>query len=365
MVAALKDDTMNRLEELSALLVLGLGAATTACSGVDDAGDDAGAGLEPFRLLSYNIGNPDDAEPNYPLRLSYQDYEDSIGQTIRDLEPDIVLLQEVLPPQTCNAFEETDAARTCYDADNQPTAAERVLGDDYSIACDARLHIECVGVRTGFGSIEGLELGGFSLSGAETPALPLESCNYAAGECNDEFCDAESTVSAVTVEAAGETIRVVHLHPNAAGFTDGRVYTGAPCRALQIEQAFEGLDGSDEAALVGSGNAIVAGDFNLDPTRFVTDDELAVWDRNIGPGLRFSHLNPVDPETGDLYPTRRGLPVAIDHVVADAFTGDCEVFSEAGGSATLDADFKFDALPGGEEFPGRIDHFAVFCTLEP
>jgi endonuclease/exonuclease/phosphatase family metal-dependent hydrolase len=364
---------MHRLDLLPALLIVGI--HTLACSGVDDAApgtiETEDASLEPFRVLSYNIGNPDDAEPNYPLRLSYQAYEDSIAQTIRNLEPDIVLLQEVLPPQTCDAFDEEDSARTCYNADARPTAAERVLGDDYSIACDARLHVECVGVRKAFGTIQDLEPGEFSLSGAETPPLPLDSCNYAAGTCNNDLCDAESTVSAVTVEAAGETIRVVHMHPNAAGLGEDGFYQGDGCRALQVEQAFEGLKGlgeGDGAALAGEGKTIVAGDFNLDPTGFATDEELAIWDRNVGPGQRFSHFNPTDEDTGDLIPTRRGLAITIDHVVADEFSGDCEVFSEEGGSAPLDSDFDFDSLPGtldGEEFPGRIDHFALLCTLTP
>ncbi len=362
---------MKRLEQLSAVLVLSLGATATACSGLDEDAPGAegeGTSLEPFRLLSYNIGNPDDAEPNYPLRLSYQAYEDSITETIRDLEPDIVLLQEVLPPQTCDAFEETDETRTCYDADSRPAAVERVLGSGYSIVCDARLHVECVGVRKEFGSIEGFDPGAFSLSGAETPPLPLESCDYAAGTCSEDLCDAESTVSAVTVKAGGETIRVVHMHPNAAGFGEDGFYQGAGCRALQVEQAFEGLDGfgdADGEPLAGAGKAIVAGDFNFDPAGFVAEDELAIWERNIGPEQRFVHLNPHDSESGDTHPTRRGLPVTIDHVVADGFGGDCQVFSEEGGSAPLDADFDFNDLPDGKEFPGRIDHFAVFCTLTP
>ena len=140
---------MNQRFLLPTFLILS--AHASACSGADDAlpANEQGrqGTLEPFSVLSYNIGNPDDTEPNYPLRLSYQVYEDSVAQTIRSLEPDIVLLQEVLPPQTCEAFEEEDEARTCFDSEGRPTAAQRVLGDEYTIACDARLHVESVSAR--------------------------------------------------------------------------------------------------------------------------------------------------------------------------------------------------------------------------
>ena len=36
-------------------------------------------------LLSYNVGNPDDTDPDYPLRMSYQIYEDFIGARIREM----------------------------------------------------------------------------------------------------------------------------------------------------------------------------------------------------------------------------------------------------------------------------------------
>ena len=202
-------------------------------SGCDDAGDDGGGaggggptGPLSLKLVSYNIGNADDAEPHYPLRLSYQPYEDHVGAKLRALEPDVVLLQEVLPPETCELFEEADPGRTCFDAANRQPAAQRILAPEYTVVCDGRQHVECIGVKRSFGTIEGIEPGAFVLEGAETPPLPLPPCVYAAGECDNTRCDAEATVSAVTITTANGPLRLVHAHPNAAGSGASGPYLG-------------------------------------------------------------------------------------------------------------------------------------------
>ena len=340
-------------------------AAMAMCLGCTD---EVPADAVPVRVMTYNIGNPDSEHPDYPLRLKEQRYEDFIGERIRSFDPDIVVLQEVLPTTHCETLGETDPAFTCFDSDNREAPIRRILGEDYTIVCDSRQHVECIGVRTGFGAIAGFDLGAYDISGASTPPLPLDECIYSAGECSDLYCDAESTVSAVTVTTEFEDLQVVHAHPNAAGQNAAGVYTGAPCRELQLQQVFEGLAGFGDAALVGTGASLVAGDFNMDPVRLASDGEMALWSRNVGDGNRFADYTPLD-ENGAQHATRRmNFGLAIDHVLADRAAGECTVYGDDRigtdpGTQPLDEEFDWTGLPDGEFYVGRLDHFAIVCDL--
>jgi hypothetical protein len=345
------------------VLLSAVGVAGSGCGGDD-------AHTLKLRLLTYNIGNPDDTEPHYPLRLSYQSYEDYMAAHIQAQDPDVVFLQEVLPPHTCAEFEETDPARTCYQAAERLAAVQRILGPNYSAVCDGRKQVECMGVKISFGTFDGVAAGGFELMGAETPPLPLESCVYALGECGKDNCDAESTVSAIGVTTAKGPLRMVHAHPNAPGTTaSGGFYMGDNCRLLQMKQVFDGLAGFGDVPLISSGPNLIAGDFNMDPVAFSTTAESDYWNTWVGEGKRFADFGPADA-TGTHYGTRYGaLGAAIDHVLAESAKGKCQIFGEAelgpvSGTQRMDEGFDFSSLPGGTDFPGRIDHFAIVCDLE-
>jgi hypothetical protein len=336
--------------------------------GLVGCGDDVSPDAVPVRVMTYNVGNPDTDHPDYPLRLKEQAYEDYMGEQIRAFAPDIVVLQEVLATTFCDDIGETDSAFTCFDSDNRAPPVRRILGDDYTIVCDSREHVECIGVHVDFGAIVGFEPGAYDIDGADTPPLPLESCIYSAGECSDLYCDAESTMSAVTVETGFADLKVVHAHPNAAGENANGVYTGAPCRELQLQQGFEGLAGFGDEALAGDGPALIAGDFNMDPVRLASDGEMALWSRNVGDGNRFTDFTPLD-ENGAQHATRRmGLGLAIDHVLGDRATGECIVYGDdriGTDPGTLELDYEFDwsGFPDGQFYVGRIDHFAIVCDL--
>ncbi len=306
------------------------------------------------RFVSFNVGNPDSDEPHYPLRLRDTVYEEYVAETIEEWEPDVIALQEVLPPHTCEEFVETDERRTCFEHELRAPAVRRLLGDDYSIVCDARLQVECIGVHVELGVIVGLEPGGLALMGAETPPLPGPSCNYAAGECNQDLCDAESTVSAIDVDSRYGPLRVVHMHPNASGFTgDGIFYLGNTCRALQVEQGFA-LAPDDVPTLM-------LGDWNFDPdNRVLYEPEGRVWDQHVGGEARFTDHGQRDP-IGRRIPTVGDDPggVAIDHVASDFARGECEVVRPR-----FDDHFDFALVaPGGGGYTGRIDHHPVICDL--
>ena len=207
----------------------------------------------PLQMLTYNVGNGDDEEPHYPLRLSYSGYEAHIAEKIQAFQPDIVFLQEIMSPSHCETHvpDESDPARTCYDWQNRPAAVQRLVGEGYSIVCDTRNHVECMAAKNE--SVTMLKeadavaypAGSFDETGADTPALPMESCIYAEHTCNNDNCDWESTVSAITLNIYGRfPLRAVHLHPNASGFSDeGGFYSGAPCRVAQLNQATDTLVG--------------------------------------------------------------------------------------------------------------------------
>jgi hypothetical protein len=107
----------------------------------------------------------------------------------------------------------------------------------------------------------------------------------------------------------------------------------------------------------------------MDPVKFSTNAEADYWATWVGEGKRFTDFGPKDAE-GTEYGTRFGaLGAAIDHVLAESATGSCQIFGEAelapmSGTQRLDEGFDFSGLPGGAEFPGRIDHFAILCDLK-
>jgi len=329
-----------------------------------------------FTLLTYNVGNPDAADPLYPLRMSSQDYEDHMAGVIQALSPDVVVLQEVLSAKTCEAFTETDPSRTCYQWDTRPRPARRLLGPDYTIVCDDREQVECIGVNVSFGAIEGLVPGGYDDTGAETPPLPLDPCVWADDECTDDLCDAESTVSAVTIDTGAGPLRLAHVHPMAQV---SAFISGDWCRTLQLRQVFEGaVLGSEDAMLEGYDRSVIAGDWNLGlevywaRTVFSGADAALVWEDHVGcDGCYYSDVDPRDDgstrysttSAAPAYLDDLGLPIAIDHVVlSEGVTGECAVHDSGGQPGTDPLD---EAYPGlgelGED--ERIDHYGILCDL--
>jgi hypothetical protein len=287
-------------------------------------------------VLTYNIGNGLKEEP-YPLRIRDQSYEDYVGERIREEAPDIVLLQEVLSPTHCAEFEETDPTRTCYAWEDRPAAAQRLLGDEYTIACDANMHVECIGVRIDFGTIDSLEPGEFGLEAALTEELPGPPCDYLSGDCNGRRgdCDAESSISTVVVSTATRKIRIVHAHPTAIGET---------CLEKQVTQSFD---------LVDDLPTVIGGDWNFDPTRLTDAIPASIWFDWVGEGQRF-HSHDGRREQCRLDRTSAGQNASLDRVATDFAEGGCHAWD----APRLDDGFDYETLDGNP-----IDHFAVLCDL--
>jgi hypothetical protein len=343
---------------------------------IDGDGGDGGT-VDPtqidFSVLTYNIGNPNSDHPTYPLRLSQQEYEDFIASEIQVLQPQVVVLQEVLSAKTCESFNETNPAKTCYEWDTRDRPAKRILGSNYSVVCDAREQVECIGVHVDFGTINGVTLGGYVDTGAETPSLPLPSCNWAQGNCDDDHCDDESTVSGISVTTELGLLKIIHMHPMAQ---IDAFDSGDPCRTLQIKQVFESNIVNSEPALLNSGEeAIILGDWNLGlevySLRTMWGDSNAddVWDQYINcQGCDYRDIDPRNSGTGERYSTSSNLDwagqvIAIDHVViSDGISGSCIIFDEKGMPGTERFDESYPNLATLEE-DTRIDHFAIYCNL--
>lgn len=300
--------------------------AAAGCVGTPECPPAPQAEPVELRVLSYNVGNGDDDDPHYQLRLARQDYEDHVGARIRALQAEIVALQEVLPPATCASFVERDPALTCFDAARRPPQVRRLLGANYDFACDGRVDLECVAVRRDFGRIVGPAI--------HAP-LPLRTCRYEGCDEEAPTCDAEATVSAVDLATRLGPLRVVHVHASAVGVR---------CRQLQAAQAFE---------LAGDGPALLVGDWNFDPDLGRHLLEAAIWSHHVGPGRRFADLHVRDAQCRALR-TSVGHPVAIDRAVADTFTGTCRPLADP----RLD-----DGFPATMEREARIDHYALLCEL--
>jgi endonuclease/exonuclease/phosphatase family metal-dependent hydrolase len=320
----------------------------------------------PIRLMTYNIGTPGGGDARYAYRIADQAYEDCLAAHLRAAAADVVLLQEVLAPPRCAAFHESDPARTCWHAADRESAVRRLLGAGYTIACDARRHVECVAVATSFGTVEGLAPGALGLDAALTPPLPLPSCSYERGECDETRCDEESTVSAVTVATPRGPLRIVHVHPSAPGTSAAGVFWATACRELQLRQVFDGVPGFGDEPLVATGATVVAGDFNLDPVRLIDESTRRLWGRHVGEARRFRDLTPSAPD-GTQYGTRRGnLGIAADHVLVAGLAGTCTVHGHAVGvdpaTEPLDRDCV-GTLSGPKPSARRVDHFAITCDL--
>ncbi|PIE20133.1 MAG: hypothetical protein CSA66_01305 [Proteobacteria bacterium] len=305
---------------------------------------------ETLRVLTLNLGNRDGDDPHYPYRLRLSAYEDHIGAALRALRPDVVALQEVLPDHYCEAFDETDPTRPCFSHDERPATARRLLGADYAIVCDDRLHFECLGVHRDFGRLEGAGEAGLDLTGAPNDPLPLPTCSYVDQTCDEDHCDLEATASRAAVVAKWGRLDLVHLHLNAAGFeASGAFYLGARCRVGQLQQVADALDPATPT--------VVLGDFNFDPSSPLYEAEAAVWDTIVGDELPLRDHGERDPEGGRVPTVALGF--AIDHVLSSFARGTCEVLDDP----LIDAAFDFSALDGGASWAGRVDHRAVLCDL--
>jgi hypothetical protein len=302
-------------------------------------------------FVSLNVGTPNLTDPVYLRHISHQVYEDFIGTRLRDLDADVVALQEVLPASVCAASVEADSNRTCYLAEVRPTQAERLLGPDYQIVCDAGRQTVCLGVHR--------RVGIPATSVRQTAPTPLAPCSVGGRTCDESTCDEDTSVNRLDLVTPAGPLTVGFFALNGPGLGQNGAYGGHTCRAGQLDALFALVAGAP------GGRVTLLGDLAFDPAPAgapagdgATERLLAA----LAPNGPYVDLAPRDGAGVRLSTTVGPGPMGAQTAVLVAeLDGACEII----GVPTFDAPFDFGVLPGGAEDTGRIDHRAVRCRIRP
>ena len=280
--------------------------------------------LEPsdessFTVLTANVGNSDPRCAFQRLKLCRSAVEARLTESLAELRPEVVALQETLPDYLCEGAPLADSGHVCAEEYAEPQV-RRLLGSNYSIVCEESNLIECIGVRTDVGEILGCELGGLCMSDRVVTIAP--------------GCRTHLTVFAAAVKIRGRMFDIVNAHPE---------NRNAECRLHSLRQVFDG-------ELIREDEALVLGDLNLDPWRG-DDVSTEYWNMQVGAFHAFYyHSGPAErlpPHPTIFYPLSRRT---LDHVASNFLTGTMFTLGEADGTVRLD---------GG----GGTDHRALFGRL--
>ena len=282
-----------------------------------------------FSILSANVGNLSIGCRKVLNKLCYKDIEERIAANIKYLSPDIIALQEVLAPWQCNKIDNKDKNKVCSETQLVPQI-RRLVGEDYTIACNSRNQFECIAVKKGFGEIIDCQNG--------------EICNEARTVPEIDGCDNGFTISAVTVKAKTLPVLfdVINFHPQS---------TSSTCRAKMINTALYGNEASQ--SVIQEKKVLLLGDFNLDPWRD-DDESVAVWNafiKNGWDGLKLEYHSGI-AETTPPYFTSFLIykPRTLDFIVSNFANGVCNTLGESPMTLRLD---------GGK----GSDHRAIFGVL--
>lgn len=293
---------------------------------------------QSIRILTANVGNISYAcRGPYNHKLCQKRVEETISNNIRGLRPDIVFLQELLHPSQCEGWIEMDSRRVGFEKAtlSDSNQARRLLGSSYTIHCASRMRpeighpvgMECIGVHTNAGIIEGCQLGELSYSS--------EGLDSPSPKCNPEFI-----IMSTIAKVQNLTIKLVNAHPHSRE---------QHCRDNSLEQLFERINDVPGA----HANTIIAGDFNFDPFH-PTDKIPDIWEKNVG---TFGSRKPFYYHSGIAehnppYPTAFFLvrKKTIDHVISNFAAGICSTLGEAPNTHRID---------GGK----GMDHRAIVCDM--
>jgi len=295
--------------------------------GSTQAVDTTGGERLSFVAVTFNTGGHADGEDDvadewYGNGLSWIPAVEQTQAFFADLQPDVVVFQEVFHSPDCAEIPvEYHEGYVCESwSEGDPTVAQVILGAGYQVACHLGKTDKCAAVKQTFGTFVGCD-SDFCLDG------------LAGGEV--EGCGSGSRIGRGVIQlTAGGTLTVVNVHG-----TSGFLPADQLCRVAQIDQVFVDLDGEPAANGVLD---LVLGDFNTDPGRAAfTDLSAARWNDFVGDDLPFHFVTDVGP---DAQPTYAGL-VNIDHQVSDALTGTCwHPGITAGTDPVVDFDY-FDHVP--------------------
>jgi len=280
----------------------------TACGkGPADSATPASAS---FLAVTFNTGTTEglahDAEPDdgytedhamlsdthYGDGLAWIPAVDATREWFAEVRPDIVVFQEVFHSEDCAIIPaEAQGDFVCERwQPGDPVVAQEVLGGSYQVACHPGKPDKCVAVHRDFGTLRG-DLAGFTVDG----------------------CGSGARVARGVIDRAdGTELTLVNYHGSS-----GLASEDQDCRARQVDQVFVDL-GDGEPGANGKAN-LVMGDLNTDPGRWQDIDiSAARWSDFVGDGRELTFHTEVGPDAEPTY-----LLANIDHVMSDAFTGQC------------------------------------------
>ncbi|QQR90469.1 MAG: hypothetical protein IPJ88_01605 [Myxococcales bacterium] len=274
-----------------------------------------------FTVLQANVGNHALFTCSANNKLCFLDWERPIAERIRELDPDIVVLQEVFPAYECGFFNPNfprdanvcSSAANCMLSDNNCEGSNpnddsddqgwvfdqsrRLLGPNYTIVCDPKYGYECVGLKINRAALaeprmkpvpEGSYYGvnasaaifwkdfhpnaeGAELFGLDDPGIPERmgmpqglGANNNSEKYNTAFVpdciyetDYEMSICAMNIQVNGKFVRLYNAHPMSY-VTDPVI----SARASVLREMFVDIA---KSLYYGMDNILLVGDMNLDP----------------------------------------------------------------------------------------------------
>lgn len=328
-----------------------------------DGGGLPGGPMAPLavRLLQANVGNVDLGCRDVNSKLCDTAVEARVTRGITAIDPDVVLLQEVLPFALCRAKSSWPDDHVCHSPAGAPQAvpdqARRLLGDGYTIVCEPAHGWDCIAVRSALIESIAPDAEGRECRVGDLCGNPNNHGVAPGGRISDyrvptiDSTDDEGFhIFDVEVRMAGRAVRLVSGHPQ-SGFGFPGMGEATAARAEQVRRMFERAEGS--------ARVIVGGDMNLDPFARRGDASTEAWNAHVDlydeagtltrEGRFRYHSGIVErippwPTTSYLAP----LPNhTLDHVVSSFASGNC---------VTRRGDSRIDGGRG-------MDHFALDCAL--
>ena len=262
----------------------------------------------------------------YGNGLSWEPFIEQTRAFFDQLQPDVVAFQEIFWPGECAEIPpEAWPGFVCEGwAEGDPVVAQRVLGEDFQVACHPGKPDKCAAVRTSVGAFRGCD-GALCLDGLD--GFQVEDCGKGA-----------RVARGVIDLVGGGELTVVSFH-GTSGFTEDE----SACRVRQVDQVFVDLgDGEPGASGASGAPNLVLGDFNTDPGRLAEGDPSAArWLDFVGEGRDFHWVSDVGEDAAPTY----AVLFNIDHVVSDALVGTCWAPGVTEGAPPVTEAVFFDHLP--------------------
>ncbi|KAJ6241841.1 hypothetical protein M0813_00547 [Anaeramoeba flamelloides] len=302
-------------------------------------------------LLQVNIGNLDGVLPHtecptipYKGACCSLTQEKILNHNITRISPDIVSLLEVFDSDYCKErnYKPTNKDEVCWDYQNPDRPyqqARRILGDKYTILCDAVHHFDCVGLKTSRISVEECPSGKLCIGGMKSLPHPA-SCNIVGSSWITSVSKVHATIDYDTDSPFDLTVVISHPAQGVEKKNDA-------CRLDEYKQTFETLPDSS--------HTLILGDFQMDMFRLNSTfffPSAGYWRSQVGrfgdTSLKFMgiSLTQIPP-----------LPTYVDTVTLDYIIGNlwksskCTVYGVSPGTMRIDHPWN------------AMDHQGLHCLV--